>query len=194
MPVLLAEQHVQDWTSAQILAALRRRGYAVRDWHQTQDTEKFVPADWLFMDRTRLKVFGLQYKALYRNGTEYWPLDESQHATLARYPWIVYCASELTAVTEKGQSLSMARFYGVDFPYQPRLRRRIRRPKYLRWREFIRGFESCLFGHRVTTKAELRSLVGEVSGSGPVREVNQTIEYLFLNLERRRALRLRTGR
>src|SRR5688572_10469433 len=111
MPVLLAEQHVQDWTSADIVAALRRRGYDVEHWHPTQDLENFVPADWLFMDRTRLKVFGIQYKALYANGSEHWPLNRDQHETLARHPWIVYCASELTSVEQRGHALRRARFY-----------------------------------------------------------------------------------
>jgi len=157
------------------MAALRRRGYDVREWHQTQDVEKFVPADWLFFDRTRLKVFGLHYKALYRNGSEHWPLDAVQHSNLARYPWIVYCASELTGVPDHGRSLSVARFYGTDFPYQARLRRRARSTKYLRWQE-------------------LRSLSVDVQGTGPAREASQTSEYMFLNLERKRALRLRSAR
>jgi hypothetical protein len=172
------------------MAALKRRGYEVRDWHQTQDLEKFVPADWLFFDRTRLKVFGLQYKALHRNGRDHWPLDETQHTTLAKHSWIVYCASELTDVKRQASALSVARFYGADFPFQKQLIRRTRSPKYLRWREFIRGFEACLFGRKVASKTEFDALFREAQGLGPVREATQASEYLFLNLERKRALRL----
>lgn len=193
MPVVVAEQHVQDWTSAQIVSALKRRGYDVRDWHQTQDIEAFVPADWLFFDRTRLKVFGLQYKALYRNGSEYWPLDETQHSSLAKYSWIVYCASELTDVGNQGRALQVARFYCADIPYRSRLYRRTRDPKYLRWRDFIRGFEACVIGRRISSKDELRSLLAEAKGTGPIREASQAAEFLFLNLERKRALRLTAG-
>src|SRR5258707_10238327 len=109
MPVILAEQHIQDWTSADIVGALERRGYTIRDWHPTQDLEKFVPADWLFFDQTRLKVFGVQYKALYRNGSEHYPLDREQHNTMAGHPWIVYCASELVRLDERPHALRRAR-------------------------------------------------------------------------------------
>jgi hypothetical protein len=192
MPVILAEQHIQDWTSADIVGALNRRGYDTRDWHPTQDFEKFVPADWLFFDRTRLKVFGLQYKALHRNGTEHWTLAKEQHDTLARHPWILYCASELVRVDQRKEALRHARFYGGDFPYQAWVHPHSRQPKYLRWREFIRGFEACLIGRRVESKGEFRSLLATANGVGPLREARDATDHFFLNLDVKRALRVRS--
>jgi hypothetical protein len=194
VPVILGEQHSQEWTSAAIVGALRRRGYHIREWHPTQDLEKFVPADWLFFDRTRLKVFGVQYKALYRNGVEHWPITREQHDTMAEYPWIVYCASEITRVDQEEQALRLARFYGGDFPYQARLYRRTRKPKYLRWTDFIRGFETCLFGRRVKSKEEFRELLAAARGAGAVREAGDATDYLFLNLDLNRGLRVRRER
>lgn len=82
MPVYIAEQHVQEWTSAAIVNYLSTRGYTIREWHVTQDLEKSVPTDWIFVDESRLKLFGLQYKALYSNGNDHWLLDRAQHDTL----------------------------------------------------------------------------------------------------------------
>jgi hypothetical protein len=75
----------------------------------SQMTESDIPADFIFADPKRLKVFGLQFKALYRNGGDHWPLDRTQHRKLTRYPWIYYCFSELTTVADHRLGLDFAR-------------------------------------------------------------------------------------
>ncbi len=121
-------------------------------------------------------------------------MDREQHNTMAGHPWIVYCASELVRVDERPHALRRARFYGADFPYQASLSRRTRQPKYLRWADFIRGFESCLFGRKVDSRDEFRSLLAAAQGVGPVREAVHATDHFFLNLELKRGLRVRSGR
>lgn len=192
MPVRIAEQHLQEWTSAEIVRYLRARGYAVRHWHVTQDLEKRIPTDWVFVDRSRLKVFGLQYKALYSNGEDYWHLDRDQHNTLQQYPWVYYCASEMTGPRDEGKALAAARIYAADIPYRRRLTRRGRQVRYLRWAAFFRRFEACLVGRRVRSRSELLALLGDITGTGPLREARQMIEYFFTDLDRKRAVRVRS--
>jgi hypothetical protein len=110
---------------------------------------------------------------------------------MAEYPWIVYCASEIVRVDQEKEALRRARFYGGDFPYQPSLYGRTRKPKYLRWTDFIRGFEACLFGRRVKSKEEFRELLAAAQGVGPVREASDATDYFFLELDLKRGLRVR---
>ncbi len=191
MPVYIAEQHVQDWTSAAIVNYLSVRGYTIRDWHVTQDLEKNVPTDWIFVDESRLKVFGLQYKALYSNGNDHWRLDRDQHSALQGYPWVYYAASEMTGPREQTRALSLIRIYGQDIPYRHRLARRGRRVRYLRWPMFFRAFAACLVGHRVRSRSEFLSILGDITGAGPQREARQMTEHFFADIDRKRALRVR---
>ena len=178
MPVYIAEQHIQEWTSAAIVQYFRARGYTVRDWHLTQDLEKHVPTDWIFVDQTRLKVFGVQYKALYSNGNDYWQLDRDQHEAVQHYPWVFYGASEMTHPRQQRDALRLVRIYATDLQYRHRLSRRQRRVRYLRWPTFFRAFEACLLGYRVNSRSELVALLGDISGTGPPR--NPTDDRSFL--------------
>jgi len=121
MPVYVAEQHVQEWTSAAILRYLGTRRYAVRDWHVTQDLERQVPTDWVFVDTSRMKFFGFQYKALYSNGSDHWRLDSVQHTTLQGFPWAYYAASEIKRARQRVEALRLIRIYAPEIPYRSRL-------------------------------------------------------------------------
>src|ERR1700729_564660 len=94
----IAEVQIAEWTSDGIRNAFRAAGFTVIDWPLTQHLEKLVPADRLFFSPRLSKLFGLQYKALYKNGPEFWPLDHTQHDTLQGFKWIYYCCSELRDV------------------------------------------------------------------------------------------------
>jgi hypothetical protein len=194
MPVYVAEQHVQEWTSAAIVRYLKQRGYAVRDWHLTQDLEKQVPTDWIFVDTTRMKVFGLQYKALYFNGSDHWLLDRVQHENLQGFPWIYYAASEIRAPSDRRRALRLLRIYSPDIHHRPRLVHRSRLVRYLRWATFFRAFVASIVGYRITSRSEFVTLLGVIADTGPLREARQMTEYFFINLDRKRALRFRTRR
>jgi hypothetical protein len=72
----------------------------------TWDLEKQVPSDWVFVDQSRLKVFGLQYKALYSNGEDHWLLDRTQHDTLQTYPLDLLLRERDDWPSAKGKSAS----------------------------------------------------------------------------------------
>jgi hypothetical protein len=189
MPVYLAEQHVQRWTSMAIVRYFRRRRYVVRDWNLTQDLEKQVPTDWIFIDAIRLKIFGFQYKAVYSNGRDHWPLDRQQHDALQRFPWIYYAASEIRMVTDRRRALRLLRIYSPDIHYRPRLTVRSREVRYLRWATFFRAFSACIAGHRAASRSEFLALLGAISDTGPRREAQQMTEYFFVDFDRRRVVR-----
>ncbi len=177
------------------MSYLRARGYDVSDWHVTQDLEKQVPTDWIFVDRSRLKVFGLQYKALYSNGSDHWRLDRNQHGTLqGGFPWVYYAASEIRRPREQTNALGLLRIYAPDIPYRTRLIRRGRRVRYLRWPTFFRAFVACLVGYRVASRSRFESILREITGTGPIREARQMTDHFFVDIERKRALRVRAQR
>ncbi len=192
MPVRIAEQHVQDWTSDGVVRYLERRGYDVCDWHVTQNLDKRVPADWVFFDEGRLKVFGFQYKALYSNGMDYWVFDRDQHNTLRRFPWITYCASELVGPANPNDALRAARIYATDMPFRRQLPRRSGAVRYVRWPAFFRAFEACHVGHRVGSREELQELLGQLSDTGPLRDARQMLDHFFADIEGKRVLRVRS--
>jgi hypothetical protein len=184
----IAEVQTAHWTSDGVREPFRAAGFDVRDWPLTQHLEKNVPADWVFFSPKFSKLFGLQYKAIYRNGEDFWPLDRAQHKVLQRYPWIFYCCSELRDVVDHGMALHFARFYRPRFEFQPALPTsgvfRGGHP-YSRWGTFYRGLKECRLGVRVQSREELRDLLSPFVGPARSREVNQMGEVLLADFERR---------
>jgi len=117
----IAEIQTARWTSDGIREIFAAAGFEVRDWQLTQHLEKYVPADWVFFSPTFVKLFGLQYKTIYRNYEDFWPIDRGQHETLQRFPWIYYCCSELRDVADHALALHFARLYRPRFEFQPEL-------------------------------------------------------------------------
>ena len=184
----IAEVQTARWTSDAIREAFKAAGFEVRDWQLTQHLEKYVPADSVFFSPTFSKLFGLQYKTIYRNSKDFWPLDPAQHETLQRYPWIFYCCSELRKVTDHRLALHFARFYRPQLKFRPALRAaalfRGGRP-YFRWGSFYRSLRECRVGVRLKSSEELRELLAPFAGASRVREVNQMGEFLLADFERR---------
>jgi hypothetical protein len=178
----IAEVQVGNWVSDGVREAFQVAGFDIRDWQLTQHLEKQVPADRLFFSPEFSKVFGLQYKALYHNGKDFWPLDQTQHSTLQGHRWIYYCCSELKDVADHRLALHFARFYRSRFEFTESL------PAtgpfrgggvYFRWGAFYRGLKACRIGAKVRSQDELRSLFEPYSGRARGREVQQ-IQELFL--------------
>jgi hypothetical protein len=184
----IAEVHAAQWTSDGIREAFRTAGFDVREWLLTQHLEKNVPADRIFFSQRFSKLFGLQYKAIYRNRQDFWPLDRAQHEVLQRYPWIFYCCSELKDVTEHGLALYFARFYRPRFEFQPELlTSKLFRGgyPYFRWGTFYRGLKECRVGVRVQSRDELSELLAPNVGAARFREVSQMGEFLLIDFEKR---------
>jgi len=178
----IAEAQVGHWVSEGVREAFQVAGFDIRDWPLTQHLEKQVPADALFFSPLFSKVFGLQYKTLYHNSEDFWPLDEDQHRTLQERRWIFYCCSELKDVADHRLALHFARFYRSRFEFKTSL------PTtglfrggggYFRWGAFYRGLKACRIGHKVRSQSELRDLLEPFSGRARLREVQQ-IQELFL--------------
>lgn len=184
----VAERQTAQWTSEAIRDSFRSVGFTVREWPSTQLLEKELPADSIFFSPAFSKVFGLQYKTIYRNGGDFWPLDKSQHGTMQGHPWIFYCCSELRDAADHGMALHLSRFYRSRFPFQPRL------PStglfrggrgYQRWGAFYRGLKACRIGVRVRSQQQLRDLLGPVTGMARGRETEQLVEVLLADFEQR---------
>jgi len=157
------ERQSEYWTSRQIEEFFLDAGFEILIFPLTRLAEKDVPADFIFFDKGRSKLFGFQYKALYHNDEDYWPLDERQHRELSAYPWIYYCLSELTNTGDHRIALHLVRIVEPKFDYRARLSRIWDRngplPPYSRWGGFYQGLESCLNGILVRSEKELRHLL-----------------------------------
>jgi hypothetical protein len=157
------ERQSEYWTSRQMEEFFLDAGFELLAFPLTQLAEKEIPADFIFFDRGRSKLFGFQYKALYHNGDDYWPIDERQHRELSAYPWIYYCLSEITHVTDHRVALHLARIVDPRFEYRERLSRiwdrNVVTPTYSRWGGFYQGLARCFNGVLVHSDKEFRQLL-----------------------------------
>lgn len=184
----IGEVQTARWTSDGIREAFKAVGFEVRDWPLTQHLEKEIPADSVFFSPTFSKVFGLQYKTLYRNREDFWPLDPAQHFVLQASPWIFYCCSELRDVADHGLALHFARFYRPRFDFQSAIRLSGSfhgQPGYVRWGAFYSRLKACRLGARVLSRDQFRLLLSPISGTARFREVLQMGEVLLADFEKR---------
>lgn len=82
----IAERQVEYWTSRQIEEFLLNAGHEILVYPIDQKVERYLPADFLYNMGTSVKMFGIQYKALYHNGDDYWKLDQRQPKLLPSFP------------------------------------------------------------------------------------------------------------
>ena len=142
------ERQTEYWTSNQIETFFGDLGFEVLAFPITQLTEKKLPADYLFFDSSLTKLFGFQYKPLYHNGQDYWPITKSQHERLRHYPWVYYCLCEMRDVRDRRAALHLSRIVRSDFPFVEKLglHRSTSDPYYMRWGAFHQGLVSCRYG------------------------------------------------
>lgn len=157
------ERQTEYWTSRQVEEYFLDVGFRVLPLPITQLAEKELPADFIFFDKGRSKLFGFQYKALYHNGEDYWPLNANQHGELSSYPWIYYCLSELQNAQDHRVSLYQARIVENDFGYRQRLSpawktNNLLKP-YTRWEAFYRRLEKCLNGVLIHSEKHLKEVL-----------------------------------
>jgi hypothetical protein len=140
------ERQSEYWTSRQIEEFFMDNGFEVLTFPLIQYHERrVVPADFIFFDRNDSKLFGMQYKALYKGSRDYWSLDPHQHSALARFPWINYCLSELRSARDHRNALYFARIIQPKFEYRAELypEGSDRVQLYSRWGAFYQGLEKC---------------------------------------------------
>lgn len=149
------ERQIEYWTARGIETALLNSGFEVMVYPLSQLTEKTIPADFVFADSTVMKLFGFQFKTLYRNGADHWPLNKDQHSRLMYFPWIYYGMSELTSAREHRNALSYLKIYKPSFAYKPKLPRLSNQPA-MRWIDFYEELSGCNEGCRVSDEMDLQ--------------------------------------
>lgn len=154
----MPERQTEYWTSTAVEHSLRDEGFVVQTLPLTPGVENKVPTDFLFAvadGSGPVKLFGLQYKALYRNGDDHWILSESQHQTITTVPWITYCLSEMRALFQQGNALHLSRFVRAGDVSPPRIEM-FHRP-YMRWGGFLHELRLCRVGVVVETADDVRA-------------------------------------
>jgi hypothetical protein len=189
MPPYVYERQTEYWTSRGIEDYFLDAGYEVVAFPLTQHAEKQVPVDFIFFDGSKCKLFGLQYKALYQNAPDYWPIDQVQHSNLQTFAqWAWYCLSEVKSGHEHRIALHKARFVRVHTVQPGHLS--FSKQGYWRWGGFEAALETCTAGVRVKSEEELRSAL-RPSGRKDVPEIDQMMVDVFVaELTRRRLLHL----
>ena len=116
MATYVYERQVEYWTSRQIEDFLMNAGFCILPIPMEQRIEKYIPADFIFPATELVKLFGIQYKVLYKNGKDHWKLNKQQHDRLKKFPWISYGFSELKSITQARNSLHYLRLCKHNIP------------------------------------------------------------------------------
>jgi len=191
----LAERQTEYWTSREIENALLDEGWEVLVFPLTQQTEHQVPVDFLFLDQTRVKVFGVQYKALYHNSSDHWRLDRAQHARLRKNPWMFYFLSEMKVATQHRQALHYTRISRPGFRYRQKVFREpkkgIRKVPYFRWAAFLTAFRKCKLGKKLASKTDFEALLRRGTNRRLYDcDIQRMVEVYGMNLEMKRVLKV----
>ncbi len=177
------ERQSEYWTSRQVEEYFLDEGFEVMTFPLTQYTERLIPADFIYFDKQRSKLFGFQYKALYHNGEDYWPIDSRQHTTLLNFPWIYYCLSELQPVQDPRAALHSVRIVETNaIGEQTKVfstgEQSLR--TYSRWLAFYQGLEKCYNGVKVESRSHLTKLLRPGNDIDTPRELAHLLVDLFL--------------
>lgn len=184
----VAEEQSALWTSEGVHQFFHDAGFDVREWPLTQHLERDLPTDSVFYAPSFSKLFGFQYKTVYRNGADHWQLNREQHRRLQDFPWIYYCCSELREVADSRVALHLTRVYSTRFNYQPRLGSGFfewNRARYIRWGAFYQQLRRCRAGLRIKSREDLEEALRGVRGEARLREVGQMGELLLANFDKR---------
>lgn len=178
------ERQVEYWTARDIEGFFLDAGFEVVVFPLTQLTEANVPADFLFYENTLKKMFGLQFKALYRNGDDFWNLDLTQHQQLQRYPWMYYGLSDLASARQYRNALHYLRVLPPTFDFRRRLSRTAigqpRGPAYMRWAAFYEGLQKCTSGVAIHSPEELRQQLWPGDEQLAPREITDLVDEVFI--------------
>ena len=188
------ERQVEYWTSRQMEGFFLDAGFELLTLPITQLTERGVPADFLYLEKNTNKLFGLQFKALYRNGTDRWNLDPRQHQTLALFDWMYYGLSDLKSASQHRNALHYLRVVPARFRFQPELsaaqwpQRDL--PPYFRWAAFFDNVCRCKLGRRIQSVKDLHLALWPHTDRMAPREILEVAHEVFLaNFEAKRGVR-----
>lgn len=178
----LYERQTEYWTSRQIEDFFLDRGFEIVTLPIPPNVEKLIPADFIFSASSFIKIFGLQYKALYRNGEDHWHLNRTQHDQLQKFPWIYYCLSEMKDASFYRSALHYCRFVDADIAFQSLLYysgpQRMR--DYYKWAAFYNSLVECKRGELVNDENHLRSLLQAGQDDPQLIRLTETATSVFL--------------
>lgn len=178
------ERQTEYWTSRQIEEYYLDAGFNILVFPVSQLIEKVIPADFLFYDKERTKLFRFQYKTLYHNDFDFWKLNENQHYTLKKYDnWIYYCLSELKNVSDHRSALHFSRIKSIDFKFHDKLYLggENKLHNYSRWGAFFQGLEKCSKGIRINSENELMKALINKDDEKNIAEFSQQLIDIFLS-------------
>lgn len=192
------ERQVEYWTSRGMEGFFLDAGFEVIVLPITQLTERRVPTDFLYLDSATNKIFGFQFKALYKNGDDHWNLDAAQHGGLASFDWMYYGLSDLRSSRQHRNALHYLRVLPTQFRFQPKLSAagwsQNELPPYFRWAAFFEGLCSCKHGRRISSRSDLQRALWPHTDQTAPGEIVQIADDVFIaNLEARRAVRFSSG-
>lgn len=185
----LHERQTEYWTSRGIEDFFLDAGFEVMTFPITQRSERHIPFDFVFLDRGTSKMFGIQYKPLYRNGEDYWPLTEHQHDQLQEFQdWGYYGLSEMREGGDHRVALHQTVFARVDFPFQGAITKRDLQGKYYRWGGFFDNLKKCRVGRLVQSRQDVESALRPLDRQS-ILEVDENLVDVFVaNLTQKRML------
>lgn len=187
------ERQVEYWTSRQMEGFFLDSGFELLTLPITQLTEHGVPSDFLYLDRDTNKLFGLQFKALYRNGSDRWHLEPRQHKTLSSFDWMYYGLSDLRSASQHRNALHYLRVVPPRFKFTPELSAQWSQrdmPPYYRWAAFFDSVRDCRQGRRIKGTKDLQQALWPHTDRMAPRELAEIADEVFLaNFEAKHGVR-----
>ena len=195
MATYVYERQVEYWTSRQIEDFLMNAGFYIFTYPIEQRVEKYIPADFIFRVDGLVKLFGIQYKVLYKNSKDHWKLNKQQHSTLQKFPWISYGFSELKSITQARNSLHYLRLYKNNIPFVSKVNYPDpSRLFFTKWAAFYKKLLDCNEGFKVRSRDELmNALTPYIGGQLPDRVIEiigEMADIFIINVESKEAVHL----
>lgn len=187
----LHERQTEYWTSRGIEDYFLDAGFEVATFPITQRSERQIPFDFVFFDGGTSKMFGIQYKPLYQNGGDHWPLTEHQHKQLQEFSdWGFYGLSEMREGGDHRVALHQSVFVAVSFPYKKNVTKQDFNGKYYRWGGFFDNLKKCRVGRLVQNRKDVESALRPLDRD-TIDEIDEHMVDVFVaNLTKKRMLHL----
>lgn len=188
------ERQVEYWTSRGIENFFLDEGFELLVLPLTQLTEKDIPSDFLYLDTATNKLFGLQFKALYKNGDDHWNLDQHQHNQLQNFDWMYYGLSELKLVSQHRNALHYLRVASPSFEFRSKFQPTVSWQNEVwpnfGWAAFYESSASCRHGRPIRSRSDLQAALWTHSERAVPREISEIASEVFItNFDSRRAIR-----
>ena len=203
MTTYISEREFEYSTSRQIEDVFRNAGFGMSVRPIDQNTERYLPSDHIFYFNGLAKIFGIQYKVLYKNGEDHWRMNARQHSMLQKFPWIYYGLSDLKSATGIDNSLDHLRLYKNNIRLRENNRSMSKLPvssrrSYTRWATFYDELLQCHRGFKVNSREKLKEelisyLMPDIEDKRPNRvteRINEMADIFVVNTKLRKALHL----